>query len=104
MLFRSFGRLCVAVLLDEYGGPVAEQSALNLIYLLAYYDSAPSGSQPRDSPQLSGTDEKWHVRGGNDLLISRLISRLPAGTIHLGERLEAVRSRGPGIRMRPLRV
>jgi monoamine oxidase len=86
----------VAVLLDEYGGPAAEQSALNLIYLLGYYDSAPSGSQPRDSPQLSGTDEKWHVRGGNDQFISRLIGRLPAGVIHLGERLEAVRSRGHG--------
>ncbi len=50
-LGSDFGQLCVAVLLDEYGGPVAEQSALNLIYLLAYYDSAPSGSRPRDSPR-----------------------------------------------------
>ena len=95
-LGSDFGRLCVAVLLDEYGGPVAEQSALNLIYLLGYYDSAPSGAQPRDSPQLSGTDEKWHVRGGNDQFISGLVGRLPAGVIHLGERLEAVRSRGHG--------
>jgi monoamine oxidase len=95
-LRSDFGRLCVAVLLDEYGGPVAEQSALNLIYLLAYYDSAPSGRQPRNSPQLSGTDEKWHVRGGNDQFVSRLVARLPAGTVRLGERLEAVRSRGHG--------
>jgi monoamine oxidase len=90
----DFGRLCVAVLLDEYGGPVAEQSALNLIYLLGMYDSAASGRQPTHRPQLSGTNEKWAVRGGNDLLITELISRLPAGTVHLGERLEAVISRG----------
>jgi monoamine oxidase len=92
----DFGRLCVAVLLDEYGGPVDEQSALNLIYLLGSYDSAADGRQPRSRPQLSGTDEKWHVRGGNDQIISRLVGRLPAGTVRLGQRLESVRSRGHG--------
>ena len=48
------------------------------------------------SPQLSATDEKWHIREGNDQLIRGLISRLPAGAVRLGERLEAVRSRGHG--------
>lgn len=95
-LGSDFGALCVSVLLDEYGGPVAEQSALNLTYLLGLYDSSPSGRQPKGSPQLSGTDEKWHLRGGNDQLISGLIERLPAGTVHLGERLVAVRARGHG--------
>ena len=95
-LGSDFGRLCVAILLDEYGGPVAEQSALNLIYLLGTYDSVPSGRQPRRSPQLSATDEKWHIREGNDQLIRGLISRLPGGAVRLGERLEAVRSRGHG--------
>ena len=56
----------------------------------------PAAASPGDSPQLSGTDEKWHARGGNDQFISRLVARLPAGTVHLGERLEAVRSRGHG--------
>jgi len=95
-LKSDFGRLCVAVLLDEFGGPAEEQSALNLIYLLGLYDSSASGLQPRRSPQLSGTDEKWHVRGGNDQLISGLVARLPAGTVRLGERLVAVRGRGHG--------
>jgi monoamine oxidase len=92
----DFGRLCVSVLLDEYGGPVGEQSALNLVYLLGLDGSTPSGRQPKGSPQLSGTDEMWHVRGGNDQLISGLIDRLPPGAVHLGERLLAVRSRGHG--------
>jgi monoamine oxidase len=95
-LSSDFGRLCVAVLLDEYGGPVGEQSALNLIYLLGTDDSAASGRQPKNYPVLSATDEKWHIRGGNDQLIRRLISRLPAGAVRLGERLVAVRSRGHG--------
>jgi monoamine oxidase len=92
----DFGALCVSVLLDEYGGPAAENSALNLVYLLGLYDSSASGLQPKGSPQLSGTDEKWHIRGGNDQLISGLIERLPAGTVHLDQRLVAVRARGHG--------
>jgi monoamine oxidase len=95
-LASDFGRLCVAILLDEYGGPVAGQSALNLVYLLGTYDSVPSGRQPKSHPELSATDEKWHIRDGNDQLIQGLISTLPAGTVHLGQRLEAVRSRGHG--------
>ncbi len=95
-LGSDFGRLCAAVLLDEYGGPIAGQSALNLIYLLGTYDSVPSGRQPEGRPVLSATDEKWHIREGNDQLIRELLGRLPAGTVRLGERLKAVRSRGHG--------
>ena len=95
-LDSDFGRLCASILLDEYGGKNGEESALNLIYLLGMDGSARSGHQPKGSPQLSGTDEKWHIRGGNDQLISGLIDRLPAGTVHLGERLVAVHSRGHG--------
>jgi monoamine oxidase len=95
-LDSDFGRLCVAILLDEYGGPVGEQSALNLVYLLGTYDSAPSGRQPPGRPQLSATDEKWHIREGNDQLIQAIIGALPRGSVHLGERLEAVRGRGHG--------
>ena len=92
----DFGRLCVTVLLDEYGGPADEQSALNLIYLLGTYASTPSGIQPMHEPQLSGTDEKWHIRGGTDQLISGLVRGLPGGTVRLGERLVAIRGRGHG--------
>jgi monoamine oxidase len=95
-LRTNFGRLCVSVLLDEYGGPVREQSALNLIYLLGAYDSSPSGLQPKKYPQLSGTDEKWHIRGGNDQIICGLNEGLPPGAVRLGERLVAVHRRGSG--------
>jgi monoamine oxidase len=95
-LDSDFGRLCVAILLDEYGGPVEEESALNLVYLLGFYDSSPSGLQPKKYPQLSGTDEKWHIRGGNDQVIFGLSDRLPPGSVRLGERLVALRRRGNG--------
>jgi monoamine oxidase len=90
----DFGQLCVAILLDEYGGPVEEESALNLVYLLGEYDSAPSDRQPKARPELSGTDEKWHIRGGNDQLISGLIERLPSGTVNLDHQLVSVAPRG----------
>jgi monoamine oxidase len=92
----DFGRLCVAVLLDEYGGPVEGQSSLNLVYLLGLYDSVASGVQPKSAPQLSGTDEKWAIRGGNDQVISGIIERLPPGTVRLGQQLVAIASRGNG--------
>ena len=53
---------------SEYGGSPGEQSALNLIYLLAY--------NARDSLQpLPGDDERFHIIGGNDQLVSRHASR-----------------------------
>ena len=92
----DFGALCVSAILDEFGGPPDEQSALNLVYLLGEDDSTSNGYQPRRSPALGGADEKWHIHGGNDLLISGLIDRLPAGTVHLDQELVAVRPAGNG--------
>jgi monoamine oxidase len=92
----DFGQLCISAVLDEYGGAPEEQSALNLIYLLGGDASRKSGLQPRSAPQLGGADEKWHLHGGNDQLISGILDRLPAGTLHVGERLVAIRERGHG--------
>ena len=47
---------------------------------------------PRARPALGGANEKWHIHGGTDLLISGLIERLPHGTVHLGEKLVALRT------------
>jgi monoamine oxidase len=94
----DFGALCIAAVEDEYGGPPDETSALNLVYLLGQDASTASGSQPRGAPQLAGADEKWHIHGGNDQLITGLLTRLPAGVLHLGERLVAIRSRAGGYR------
>jgi monoamine oxidase len=94
----DFGALCLAATLDEFGGPADETSALNLVYLLGQDASTDSGAQPRDAPQLAGADEKWHIHGGNDQLITGILSRLPRGTLHLGQRLVAVRPSGQGYR------
>jgi monoamine oxidase len=91
----DFGSLCIAAVLDEYGGPVEDQSALNLVYLLGQDASTKNGLQPRTSPQLGGADEKWHVRGGNDQLITGILDRLGGSPLNLGQKLVAVQASGP---------
>jgi monoamine oxidase len=88
----DFGALCISAVLDEFGGPPEEQSALNLVYLLGQDDSTANSFQPRRNPALGGANEKWHIHGGTDLLISGLIERLPAGTVNLGQKLVALRT------------
>jgi monoamine oxidase len=90
----DFGALCVAAVLDEFGGPVDEQSALNLVYLLGQDSTTVNGFQPRRTPALGGADEKWHIRGGNDQLITGLLEHLPAGMLHLDRRLVALKRSG----------
>jgi monoamine oxidase len=92
----DFGQLCISAVLDEYGGPPEEQSALNLIYLLGGDASAKSGNHPRKAPELGGADEKWHIHGGNDQLITGILDRLPPDVVRFGEKLVALRSRGNG--------
>jgi monoamine oxidase len=92
----DFGSVCIAAVLDEYGGPADEMSALNLVYLLGQDSSTASGAQPHGEPQLAGANEKWHVHGGNDQLITGLLARLPGGILHLGERLVAIRPAAGG--------
>ncbi len=95
-LDSDFGALCVAAVLDEFGGPPEEQSSLNLVYLLGQDATRPNGWQPTRQPALGGANEKWHVHGGNDQLISGLIGRLPSGAVHLGQKLVAVRAPSSG--------
>jgi monoamine oxidase len=92
----DFGQLCISAVLDEYGGAPEEQSSLNLIYLLGGDASTKSGLQPRSTPALGGADEKWHIHGGNDQLITGILDRLPTGVVKLGEKLVSLRGRGNG--------
>ena len=92
----DLGRLCISAVLDEYGGAAADESALNLIYLLGADSSTRSGLQPRSEPQLDGGNEKWHIHGGNDQLISGILRRLPQNVMRLGHRLVGLRERSNG--------
>jgi monoamine oxidase len=45
---------------------------------------------------LGGGNEKWHIHGGTDGLISGLLERLPGGTVNLGQKLVALSTSGGG--------
>ena len=43
---------------------------------------------------MGGTDEKWHVEGGNDQIVWGMVDQLPPGTARTGQRLVALRDNG----------
>jgi monoamine oxidase len=67
----------------EYGAESSQQSSLNLIYLLGYQG-------PGNLRLFGKSNEKYHVRGGNDQVPSRLANAL-AGQVTLGSELVAIK-------------
>jgi len=79
------GKLMLANAVTENGGDPSEQSALDLIVLLT--------GNPRSSVvPLGGDDERYHIIGGNDQLVSGMIARLPPETVQHDHALVAVRA------------
>ena len=84
-----FGKLMLANTVTENGGDPDEQSALDLIVLLT--------GNPRSSLfPLPGDDERYHIIGGNDQLVSGMIAQLPPGTVRHDHVLVAIRERSDG--------
>lgn len=78
-----FGKLMLANTVTENGGDPGDQSAQDLIYLLT--------GNPRASLQpLPGDDERFHIVGGNDQLVSRMIAQVPPGTVRHDHVLVAI--------------
>ena len=59
------GQLLEVAYLIEYGADCERQSALNLLYLLGY-------NSPGQFNLFGASNEKYHVRGGNDRIVSTL--------------------------------
>jgi monoamine oxidase len=68
----------------EYGADSTEQSALNLIFLLGFQPDASSLSVFGES------DEKFHIRGGNQQLPEAIARLLGGDTVRLGYRLTRI--------------
>ncbi len=84
----KLGRLLDVAYNIEYGEECSQQSALNLIYLLGY-------SGPGQLRIFGPSNEKYHVRGGNDQIAARLAAPL-AVRIHCGFLLNAIRRNQDG--------
>jgi monoamine oxidase len=79
-----FGKLMLANAVTENGGDPADMSALDLTELL-------SGNPRSSLVPLPGDDERYHVIGGNDQLVTGMIGQLPGETVRFGQALTAVR-------------
>ena len=82
-LGSPLGQLLQVAYTIEYGAECDVQSALNLIYLLGY-------NSPGQFTLFGHSNEKYHVRGGNDRIVSRLASLL-GSQILTGQALVALR-------------
>jgi monoamine oxidase len=71
----------------QSGGEPASASAIGLIGFLG-------SSKTFDSS--AGFDEKYHLAGGNDQLISGMLGQLPAGTVRQGHQLIALAQNSDG--------
>src|SRR5262245_18634441 len=82
------GRLLDVAYNIEYGAESSEQSALNLIYLLGYIGQGQFRA-------FGKSDEKYHVRGGNDQIPARLGQAL-ASQISLDTALTSIKQNASG--------
>jgi monoamine oxidase len=63
------GQLLDVAYTIEYGAECAQQSALSLLYLLGY-------NSPGQFSLFGASNEKYHVRGGNDQIVTALAGQL----------------------------
>lgn len=80
-----FGQLMQANTVTENGGDPTDQSALDLIGLL-------SGNRRSSLQPLPGDDERFHIVGGNDQLVSGMLGALPPAAVQHDHALVAVRA------------
>jgi monoamine oxidase len=79
----KLGQLLAVAYTIEYGAESSQQSSLNLLYLLGY-------SGQGQLRVFGKSNEKYHVRGGNDQIPTLLADRLP-GQLHLGYELVSIK-------------
>jgi monoamine oxidase len=79
------GRAMREYLTEEFGLDAGRLSATNMFYLL-------EGNRA----DIDGSDERYHVHGGNDQIPRSLADRLPDASLHLGTPLDALWRRPDG--------
>src|SRR5204863_5743205 len=80
----AMGQLLDVAYTIEYGADTAVQSSLNLIYLLAFQ------SVPGDFRLFGRSNERYHLKGGNEGLPRAVASALPSGSIQSGTSLTQI--------------
>jgi len=81
--YPELSAVLTAAYRGELGLETAEQSALNLLYLI--------GSDEPDPFRIFGdSDERYHARQGSDAFAMRLFDKLASGTVQLNAKLTRV--------------
>ena len=80
----NFGKLLDVAYNIEYGAESKQQTALGLLGLLGYQPN------PGNFRMFGISDERYHIRGGNQQLPLAIQAALPAGTVVLGRTLTKV--------------
>jgi monoamine oxidase len=65
----------------EYGNVTTEQSALNIVYLLF---------NTNQFAVFGASDERFHIKGGNEKLPKAIAAALPSGSVKLNNRLTGI--------------
>jgi monoamine oxidase len=88
----QLGQLLDVAYAIEYAADTTDQSALNILYLL--------GFQPDESGQtlslFGESDERFHIRGGNDRLPHAIATHLGESAIKFGMRLARIKRASDG--------
>jgi monoamine oxidase len=87
-LQSDLGKLLNVAYNTEFGADISDQTSLNLLYLLGYS----GGGRLR---LFGASNEKFHVQGGNDLIVQRLAAQLE-GQIRLGSQLVEIKRQSNG--------
>ena len=82
------GRLLDLAYNEEYGAETTDQSALNILYLIAYQPG------PKDFAVFGVSDERYHIDGGNQRLPEAIAGTLP--DVRLGWRMTGVAANSNG--------
>jgi monoamine oxidase len=79
-----FGTLLDIAYNIEFGAETTDQSSLNLCYLLGY------NASPGNFSIFGGSDERYHIIGGNQRLPEKIRDALPAGSVQMGWRMTSI--------------
>ena len=84
------GKLLDVAYAIEFGAETTDQSALSLVYLLGYQP------HPTGLAVFGASDERFHIRGGNQQLPQAIADSLAPGSVKLGYRMTKVKQTPAG--------
>jgi monoamine oxidase len=80
-LASKMGKLLDTAYVIEFGAPTSAQTSLNLLGLIGYSNTDAAGNPDPGFQVFGPSDERYHVRGGNDRITTAIYNYLKAGPV-----------------------